>query len=82
MKLPAAVLAAAAALLLSACNDGPEVPLPVTPAASNAVPASATSSAKAYEQYAASLMNSETQAPLDVAAVTPPTSETEAPLAL
>ena len=80
MKLQHALLAAAAALLLAACGDDPADAPETPPPAGNAVPASATVSPAAYSQYAGSLATSETAAPLDVSQVTPPTSETEAPV--
>jgi uncharacterized lipoprotein YajG len=80
MKLHHALTLATAALLLAACGDNPSDSPAAPPAASNEVPASATASATAYSQYAGSLAKSETEEPLDVRKVTPPTSETEAPL--
>lgn len=80
MKLQHTLLAAAAALLLAACGDNPSDAPETPPPAGNEVPASATASPSAYSQYAASLRPSETAAPLDVSHVTPPTSETEAPV--
>jgi uncharacterized lipoprotein YbaY len=84
MKLHTALfLAAAATLGLAGCSDSPAPETPVaTPAASNEVPASATVSAAAYTEFAKSLTSSETGLPLDVNKVTPPTSETAAPLSL
>ena len=81
MKLHQALMAVAAAALLAACGDSSQYTPATPPAASNEVPASASASTMAYAQYANSLPKSETQAPLDVSRVTPPTSESEAPLA-
>ena len=78
--IPTLLLAASAALGLAACGGGSSEEVPVTPQASNEVPASASASSMAYEQYAFSLQTSETKTPLDVSKVTPPTSETEAPV--
>jgi hypothetical protein len=64
--------------LLAACGDSPETAEP-PPAAANEVPASATTSSRAYAAYAGSLVASDTREPLDVNKVTPPTSETESP---
>jgi hypothetical protein len=51
-----------------------------TPSTPTEVPDSALISATAYQQFAGSLMNSETAAPLDVNKVSkPPVSETLAP---
>ncbi len=73
-------IAALAATLLAACGDNPQdAPEMPPPAGGNPVPASATTSPRAYAQFAASLSPSESGTPLDVSAVTPPTSETEQP---
>jgi uncharacterized lipoprotein YbaY len=80
MKLQHALIAAAAALLLAACGDNPADAPETPPPEATEVPASATVSATAYAQYAASLQASETARPLGVNNVTPPTSETEAPV--
>lgn len=81
MKLQHLLLAAAAALLLAACGDNPADAPETPPPPVTEVPASATVSATAYTQYAASLQPSETASPLGVNLVaTPPTSETEAPV--
>jgi hypothetical protein len=81
MKLQHAVCAAAAALLLAACGGGSDHAPEAPPPEATEVPASATVSATAYTQYAASLRPSETANPLGVSLVTtPPTSETEAPM--
>jgi hypothetical protein len=79
------LLLLACALALSACSDNPEpVPPPAGTPAQNGgeVPASATASTSAYVGYASSLQPSETDEPLGVNAVTPPTSETDEPAAL
>lgn len=82
--LPSLLAAAAAALLLAACGDNPAdaPPAPETPPATNEVPASATATPQAFAHYAASLPKSETEKPLDVSKLVPPTSETAAPEAL
>jgi hypothetical protein len=75
----------ACALALAACSDNPEpVPAPDgTPAQTGGeVPASATASTSAYVGFANSLPPSETDLPLGVNGVTPPTSETDEPAAL
>ena len=79
IKTSLAVLAAAAVTLLAACGDSPE---DAGAASSNQVPASATASTMAWTQFAASLRNSETEAPLEVNNVTPPTSESDPPQAI
>ena len=76
MKIKTSLALLAAVALLAACGDNPES-ADTTP--SNQVPASATTSTTAWARFAASLMNSETQAPLDVNAAIPPTSESEPP---
>ena len=81
MKLQNHLIALGLAATLAACGDSPQT-AEVTPPASNEVPASATASPQAYASFAASLTNSETQEPLDVNKVTPPTSETEEPQAI
>ena len=68
---------------LAACgggDDGPAPPPPPPPVASNEVPASAYASTTAYSQYAAALASAETNEPLDVDKVLPPTSESEEPI--
>jgi hypothetical protein len=76
--------AVAGAVLLSACSgdDGdatdPNAPPPVV-----VIPDSALVSANAYTEYARTLANSDTDAPVDISKVTvPPTSETGDPVAL
>ena len=81
MKTTTTLLALAAAVLLAACADNPEMAAPTPPLASE-VPASATASVSAYTSFAASLAPSETQSPLGVNHLVPPTSETEKPQAL
>ena len=76
MKTTTTLLALAATVLLAACGDNPEMATPAPPAA-NEVPASASSSTGAYTSFAASLPASDTQEPLSVNNVVPPTSETE-----
>jgi hypothetical protein len=78
MKLHHQLIALGLTAALAACGDSPQT-AEVTPPASNEVPASATASPRAYASFAASLTNSDTQDPLDVNKVTPPTSETEEP---
>jgi hypothetical protein len=75
----------ACALALAACSDNPEtVPPPEgTPAQTGGeVPASATASTAAYVGFLNALPPSETDLPLGVNSVTPPTSETEEPAAI
>ena len=79
MKIKTSLALLAAAALLVACGDNPES-ADTTP--SNQVPASATASTSAWSRFAASLMNSETQAGLDVNSATPPTSESDAAVAI
>jgi hypothetical protein len=74
--------AACTATLLVACGDNPQDAPEAPPTTTGQVPASATASPRAYAQFAASLPASESGAPLSVDGVTPPTSETEAPLTL
>ena len=81
MKLKNVLILIGLAAALAACGDSPQT-AEVTPPASDEVPASATASTRAYATFAASLAPSETQSPLDVSKVTPPTSETEEPQAL
>lgn len=81
MKLHQLPILLGLAAALSACGDSPQT-AELAPPASNEVPASATASSRAYASFAASLSNSDTQDPLDVNKVTPPTSETEEPQAI
>jgi len=78
MTLRNASIALGLCVLLAACGDSPET-AEAPPAAANEVPASATTSARAYAAYAGSLVASDTHEPLQVNKVTPPTSETESP---
>ena len=78
MKIKTSFALLAAVTLLAACGDNPED----ADAASNQVPASATASTMAWTQFAASLRNSDTQSPLEVNNVTPPTSESDPPQAI
>jgi len=79
MKSHHLLIASCLALGLSACggDDEETIDLPAAPVAAAEVPASATVSTTAYRTYVASLVNSETAAPLDVNKVVAPTSETE-----
>jgi uncharacterized lipoprotein YajG len=81
MKLHHHLIALGLTAALAACGDSPQT-AEVTPPASNEVPASATASSRAYASFTGSLAKSDTQAPLDVSKVTPPTSETEEPQAI
>ena len=81
MKLHTLPILLGLATALAACGDSPQT-AEVTPPASNEVPASATASSRAYASFAASLPKSDTQDPLDVNKLTPPTSETEEPQAI
>jgi hypothetical protein len=77
------VLTLAAALSTSfwlvACGDSPTSVPEASPATTTEVPASATADTAAYVSYTASLPASETQEPLGVGKVAPPTSETGEP---
>ena len=77
MKIKTSLALLAAVTLLAACGDDPNDAEP-----SNQVPASAAASVTAWTQFAASLRNSETQSPLEVNNVTPPTSESDPPQAI
>ena len=79
MKIKTSLAVLAAVTLLAACGDNPE---DAGAASGNQVPASATASTMAWTQFAASLRNSETEAPLEVNNVTPPTSESDPPQAI
>ena len=81
MKLHALPILLGLTAALAACGDNPQT-AEVTPPASNEVPASASASSRAYASFAGSLPKSDTQDPLDVNKVTPPTSETEEPQAI
>ena len=81
MKLKHLLILSGLAAALAACGDNPSDTV-VAPPASTEVPASATASTRAYATYTGSLAPSETGSPLDVSKVTPPTSESEDPLAI
>jgi hypothetical protein len=66
-------------LWLVACGDSPAGMPPPPDTSANEVPASATVSDAAYVSYTGSLPASETQEPLDVNKMTPPTSESDEP---
>ena len=70
--------AALAASLLAACGD--TYTEETSPVVLTEVPASATVSTTAYTQFTASLVSSETDAPLGVNSATPPTSESDTPM--
>jgi hypothetical protein len=85
MKLQLMMLAAAASFALAGCGGDdydPKAAADAAAIAANKVPPSATDSVAAYTAYVESLPKSETAVPVDVSAVTPPTSETAAPLPL
>ena len=79
MKIKTSLALLAAVTLLAACGDNPGDP---GSEPGNQVPASAEASVSAWTQFVASLRNSETQSPLEVNNVTPPTSESDAPQAI
>ena len=79
MKIKTSLALLATLVLLAACGDNPES-ADTTP--SNQVPASATTSTSAWSRFAASLINSETQSPLDVNSAMPPTSESDAAVSI
>jgi hypothetical protein len=81
MNLRNSLIALGLCALLAACGDSPET-AEAPAAAANEVPASATTSTRAYATFAGSLAPSETHEPLDVTKVVPPTSETEEPQAI
>lgn len=86
IQLRSGLAAAACTALLAACGGGGGSgvgdTLPAMPAAVDMVPTSAAASVVAYTQFASSLSNSEQALPLGMDALTPPTSERDAPLAL
>jgi hypothetical protein len=85
IKLRSALAAVACTALLVACGgggDGADNANPKGPVAVDMVPISATVSATAYTQFASTLSNSDQAQPLGMDALTPPTSERDAPLAL
>lgn len=66
-------------MALAACGDNPaEAPAP-PPVADDTVPASATTSARAYVMFAASLPADDTGRPRRLDGVVPPTSDTSEP---
>ncbi len=91
MKTSLSALLIGATVVLAACfgsddhgEAAPETPPPVTPVPpvtpSGTVPPGATASIQAFVAFLAGLMQSERDAPLSLEGVTPPTSETAAPL--
>jgi ABC-type glycerol-3-phosphate transport system substrate-binding protein len=82
MKTKTLWIGLAVVATLSACGGGSGAPPAAAPASAGDVPASATASPAAYTQFVKSLPSDETGQPLDVQAVTPPTSETDAPVSL
>jgi hypothetical protein len=79
MKFDRLLIVLASTAVFAACSDNPSAETPQPPVQSNTVPASALVSARAYASFAASLPPSDSQVPLEVNGVTPPTSETEEP---
>ena len=82
MKVKTTLAVLGLTLLLAACGDSPQdvaAPAP-QPQSTGDVPASALGTTTAYSQFAASLVKTETGKPLEVNGVTPPTSETAAPI--
>ena len=69
-----------ASATLVACGGGSD-DTPVT-ATTNEVPTTATVSVAAFASYAGMLSAVDTSEPLDVSSVTPPTSDTDEPVAL
>ena len=82
MKTKTLLLGLAVAASLAACGGGSGGQIVDTPSAATDVPASATVSATAYTQFAKTLSSSDSSQPLNVQTLTPPTSETDAPVAL
>jgi hypothetical protein len=80
MKTLNFLLVAGASVLLAACGGGDLTP----PAATDAVPASASQSSMGMVDYLLALAKdkTDTKDPLDISKWTPPTSETEEPIAL
>ncbi len=72
------VAAGTAALLLSACGGGTDTVAEPTPTGS--VPASATASPRAYTEFTASLVPTDTAEPLMLTGNPAPTTDTEEPL--
>jgi hypothetical protein len=76
-------LATALVTLLSACSNGSQYDTPVapaTPAAITEVPSSALVSARAYSEFAGSLVKSESAEGLKLSAGAAPASESEDPI--
>ena len=84
MKLKPAGLLICAAVALTACggNDDDQVSFPTLPPSGDDVPTSAKASTLAYTNYVGSLAKSETAVGLNVNQTTPPTSETDAAIAI
>jgi hypothetical protein len=74
--------AVAASMLLAACGGSDRSEAVAEPAVIDTVPASASASPLAYTEFARALVASETAPPLQMDAVAPPTSESDAPLPL
>jgi hypothetical protein len=71
-------LSAVAVLLLSACGGGDDGTMPAT----DAVPANALVSARAFSAYTGALPANDSAEPLSLDGVEPPTSETDEPMDL
>ena len=73
-------------VLVAACGDRNDSPVAATPAVppvvSNEVPATALASARAFSEFAASLMLDNVGAGLTLSAGRGPTSETDEPIAV
>jgi hypothetical protein len=82
MNTKTLLLGLAVAASLAACGGGSDSVTIPEPASTSDVPTSATASATAYTQFAKTLSSSDSSQPLNVQTVTPPTSETDAPVAL
>ncbi len=81
MHISRFIVAALAAVALTACGDNPSDATPTPPAqAVNEVPASAYASASAYSSYAAMLAPSDSSEPLKLGSAAAPTSENEEPV--
>jgi ABC-type glycerol-3-phosphate transport system substrate-binding protein len=82
MKTKILLIGLAMSASLAACGGGSDgQPVAGTTSTSD-VPASATASATSYSLFVKSLAASETGQPLNVESVTPPSSETDAPVSL
>ncbi len=81
MNMRSLFVLAGSAVLVAACGDSSVAVMDPPPVVqpSNEVPTSATASTTAYVQYTGSLAASDTNEPLLVDKVVPPTSETEEP---